>query len=70
MEARKRICVRAQDAADMLSISRSLLFKLDIPYVKINNCRIYKVSDLEDFADAHKVLVPEVAVNVPQGEVR
>lgn len=70
MEARNKICVRAQDAAEMLSISRSLLFKLSIPYVKINNCRIYKIKDLEDFADAHKVVVPEVVVNIPQGEVR
>jgi len=53
MEQRKRLCVRVNEACEMLSISRTTLFKLDIPHVKINNIRLYKIKDLEEYIEAH-----------------
>lgn len=49
------LSVRVSDACKMLSISRSTLFNLDIPYVKINSMRLYKVADLEAYLEAHTV---------------
>ena len=52
---RQRLCVRVAEACAMLSIGRTTLFKLDIPYVKINGLRLYKIRDLEAYLDAHTV---------------
>ena len=52
---RQRLCVRVSDACKMLSIGRTTLFSLDIPYVKINGLRLYKIRDLEAYLDAHTV---------------
>ena len=52
---RQRLCVRVPDACKMLSIGRTTLFSLDIPYVKINSVRLYKVADLEAYLEAHTV---------------
>ena len=51
----ERLCVRVSDACKMLSIGRTTLFSLDIPYIKINSMRLYKVEDLEAYLDAHTV---------------
>jgi hypothetical protein len=53
---RQRICVRVADACKMLSIGRTTLFKLGIPYIKINSMRLYKVADLEAYLEAHMVI--------------
>ena len=50
---RQRLCVRVPEACEMLSIGRTTLFSLDIPYIKINSMRLYKVADLEAYLDAH-----------------
>ena len=50
---RQRLCVRVSDACAMLSISRTTLYTLDIPYIKINSVRLYKVADLEAYLEAH-----------------
>ena len=52
---KQRLCVRVSDACKMLSIGRTTLFSLDIPYVKINSVRLYKVADLEAYLEAHTV---------------
>ena len=49
------ICVRVQDACKLLSIGRTTLFSLSIPYVKVNRVRLYKVKDLEAYLNAHTV---------------
>ena len=51
----EKLCVRVCDACKMLSIGRTTLFSLDIPYVKINSVRLYKVADLEAYLEAHTV---------------
>lgn len=48
-------CVRVADACKMLSIGRTTLFNLDIPYIKINSLRLYKVEDLAAYLEAHTV---------------
>ena len=53
---RQRICVRVADACKMLSIGRTTLFKLGIPYIKINSMRLYKVAALEAYLEAHMVI--------------
>ena len=45
--------MRVPDACKMLSIGRTTLFSLDIPYIKINSMRLYKVEDLEAYLDVH-----------------
>ena len=52
---KQRLCVRVADACRMLSIGRTTLFSLDIPYIKINSARLYKVADLEAYLEAHTV---------------
>jgi hypothetical protein len=52
---KKPLCVRVPDACKMLSIGRTTLFSLDIPYIKLNRIRLYKVEDLEAYLDAHTV---------------
>lgn len=37
----------------MLSMSRTTLFNSDIPYVKINKLRLYRIEDLEAYLEAH-----------------
>ncbi len=51
----ERLCVKVKEACKMLSIGRSSLYKLDIPYVKLCNCRIYRIADLEAYISAHTV---------------
>lgn len=51
----KKLCVRVPTACEMLGIGRTTLFSLDIPYVKINSVRVYKIADLEAYLDAHTV---------------
>lgn len=50
---RKRLCVRVLEACEMLSMGRTTLFKSDIPYVKINKLRLYRIEDLEAYLEAH-----------------
>ena len=50
---RKRLCVRVMEACEMLSMSRTTLFNSDIPYVKINRLRLYRIEDLEAYLEAH-----------------
>ena len=50
---RQRLCVRVPDACKMLSIGRTTLFSLDIPFVKINRIRLYRIEDLEAYLEAH-----------------
>ena len=52
---RQRLCVRVSDACKMLSIGRTTLFSLDIPYIKINSMRLYKVENIEAYLVAHTV---------------
>lgn len=52
---KQRLCVRVNEACEMLSIGRTSLFKSDIPYIKINGIRLYKIEDLIAYLDAHKV---------------
>lgn len=52
---KQRLCVRVNEACEMLSIGRTSLFKSDIPYIKINGIRLYKIEDLSAYLDAHKV---------------
>lgn len=52
---RQRLCVRVAEACKMLSIGRTTLLELDIPYIKINSIRLYKVADLEAYLEAHTV---------------
>ena len=52
---KKRLCVRVAEACEMLSIGRTTLFSLDIPYIKINSMRLYKVEDIEAYLVAHTV---------------
>ena len=51
----QRLCVRAAEACQMLSISRTSLFKSDIPYAKVNGCRVYRIADLKAYLEAHMV---------------
>ncbi len=51
----KKICVRTDEACKMLSICRSSLFKSSIPYIKMNGCRLYRVSDIEAFLEKNVV---------------
>lgn len=55
MELHQRLCVRVKEACEMLSISRTTLFKSDIPYVKMNGLRLYKIADLLAYLDARTV---------------
>ena len=50
---RQLLCVRVPDACKMLSIGRTTLFSLDIPFVKINRIRLYRIEDLEAYLEAH-----------------
>ena len=50
---RKRLCVRVNEACEMLCMSRTTLFNSDIPYVKINRIRLYRIEDLEAYLEAH-----------------
>ena len=50
---RKRLCVRVGEACDMLSMGRTSLFNSDIPYIKINGLRLYRIEDLEAYLEAH-----------------
>ena len=50
---RKRLCVRVSEACEMLSMGRTSLFKSDIPYIKINGLRLYRIEDLEAYLEAH-----------------
>lgn len=43
----KKICVRAEEACKMLSICRSS--------IKMNGCRLYRVSDIEAFLEKNAV---------------
>lgn len=52
---KQRLCVRVPEACLMLGIGRTTLFSLNIPYVKINRVRVYKIADLEAYLDAHTV---------------
>ena len=56
----ERLCVRVSDACKMLSIGRTTLFSLDIPYIKINSMRLYKVEDIEAYLVAHTVTKEEL----------
>ena len=58
---RKRLCVRVKEACELLSMSRTSLFKSDIPYVKINSLRLYRIEDLEAYLEAHIVKKGETA---------
>lgn len=51
----KPLYVRVPDVCKMLSIGRTTLFSLPIPYIKLNRIRLYKVEDLEAYLDAHTV---------------
>lgn len=50
----EKLCVRVEDACKLLSVSRTTLFNLDIPYVKINGLRLYMIKDLNAYIEAHK----------------
>lgn len=50
---RKRLCVRVNEACEMLSMGRTSLFNSDIPYIKINGLRLYRIEDLEAYLEAH-----------------
>jgi len=50
---RKRLCVRVGEACEMLSMGRTSLFNSDIPYIKINGLRLYRIEDLEAYLEAH-----------------
>lgn len=50
---RKRLCVRVGEACEMLSMGRTSLFNSDIPYIKINGLRLYRIEDLEAYLVAH-----------------
>jgi len=52
----ERMCVRVKEACELLSIGRTSLYKLDIPYSKINGVRVYQIKDLELYLDSHKVV--------------
>lgn len=52
---KKPLCVRVPDACKMLSIGRTTLFSLPIPYIKLNRIWLYKVEDLEAYLDAQAV---------------
>ncbi len=51
----ERLCVKVKEACQMLSVSRTTMFNLDIPYIKINNIRLYYISDLKAYLEAHVV---------------
>ena len=51
----ERLCVRVKDACELLSIGRTSLYKADIPYIKINGIRLYKIEDLRSYLDGHTV---------------
>ena len=52
----ERMCVRVKEACQLLSIGRTSLYKLDIPYSKINGVRVYQIKDLELYLNSHKVV--------------
>lgn len=52
---KQRMCVRVADACAMLSIGRTTLFSLDIPYIKVNRLRLYRIEDLEAYLKAHTI---------------
>lgn len=58
---RKRLCVRVNEACELLSMGRTSLFKSDIPYIKINGLRLYRIEDLEAYLEAHIVKKGETA---------
>ncbi len=58
---RERLCVRVNDACKMLSIGRTSLFCSDIPFVKMNGIRLYRIADLEAYLEAHIVKKGETA---------
>lgn len=51
----ERLCVRAKEACQLLSIGRTSLYKADIPHIKINGIRLYKIEDLRLYLDSHTV---------------
>lgn len=51
----ERLCVRVKEACELLSIGRTSLYKLDIPHVKINGIRLYRIEDLRSYLDGHTV---------------
>ncbi len=55
---RQRICVREKEACQMLGISRSTIIKSGIPFSYINTCKVYRISDIEKYLDAHLVSQP------------
>lgn len=58
---RKRLCVRVNEACELLSMGRTSLFKSDIPYIKINGLRLYRIEDLEAYLEAHIIKKGETA---------
>lgn len=50
----ERICVRVNEACQMLGIGRTTLFMSDIPYIKWNNLRLYRIKDLDAYLKAHE----------------
>lgn len=51
----ERLCVRVKEACQLLSIGRTSLYKADIPHIKINGIRLYKIEDLRLYLDSHTV---------------
>lgn len=51
----ERLCVRVKEACQLLSIGRTSLYKADIPHVKINGIRLYRIEDLRSYLDGHTV---------------
>lgn len=51
----ERMCVRVKEACELLSIGRTSLYKADIPHIKINGVRLYKLDDLRAYLNAHTV---------------
>ena len=51
----ERLCVRAKEACQLLSIGRTSLCKADISHIKINGIRLYKIEDLRLYLDSHTV---------------
>lgn len=49
----EKLCVRVSEACRLLGIGRTTLFKSDIPYVKLNGLRVYRIKDLEAYLETH-----------------
>ena len=49
----EKLCVRVAEACKLLGIGRTTLLTSDIPYVKLNGLRVYRIKDLEAYLEAH-----------------